>query len=411
MTQNSGRLALAFIFITVLAETIGFGIILPVIPGLIVELTGTSLSKAALYGGWLGVVYALMQFLFAPVIGNLSDRYGRRPVLLFSLFVFGIDYLLMGFAPSIAWLFAGRMIAGIAGAAYTPAYAYVADVTPPERRAQNFGLLGAAFGIGFIVGPVIGGLLGEFGPRAPFFTAAALALANMIYGYIVLPETLPADRRRPFSWKRANTLGALAHLRRFPALTGLAGVLLLHMLAHNALPSIWSFYTIEKFGWSPRDIGYSLGAVGILMAIVQGGLIRTVIPRIGAPRAAYIGLLLAALGFFGYAFATQGWFMYVFTVPAALMGLVMPSIQGIMSGIVPANAQGELQGGMTSISSLTAIVSPLFMTQLFGFFTSAAAPFHFPGASFLAAALLELAALLLLARVIRAAATRSGNSS
>lgn len=401
MPPATTKKAVAFIFVTMLIDSIGLGIILPVLPQLIEDLTGGGISEAARYGGWLLFLYAGAQFLCAPVIGNLSDRFGRRPVLLLSLLALGVDYILMGLAPTILWLFIGRLVSGICGASYSTANAYIADVTPPERRAQNFGLMGAAFGFGFIIGPVIGGFLGELGPRAPFFAAAGLALANALYGFLVIPETLPPERRRAFSWARANTLGAFAHLRRTPAALMLALTLLFHQCAHFVLPSVWSFYVMEKFGWSVRDVGYSLGFAGLSMALVQGLLIRSAIPRIGVERAAYVGLVFAAIGYFGYAFAPNGLALYLFMVPAALAGLAFPSINGLISTLVPANAQGELQGALGSISGLTAIVAPVFMTQLFGYFTGPSAPVHFSGAAFFAAGVLELGSVLMLARVIR----------
>jgi len=266
MTQTKiSRSAVFFIFMTVLLDTIGFGIILPVLPGLIMELTGKGLSAAAIYGGWLWFVFAVLQFFCAPLLGNLSDQYGRRPVILFSLFALGLDYLVMGLAPTIAWLFVGRAVAGMAGASYTPAYAYLADISPPEKRAQNFGLVGAAFGMGFILGPAIGGVLGELGPRAPFFAAAGIALVNVVFGYFVLPESLARESRRPFSIARANPLGTLLQLRNYPVVVGLAGVLFLWQLGIQSLPSTWSFYTMFRFGWSKAAIGYSLAFAGLIM--------------------------------------------------------------------------------------------------------------------------------------------------
>jgi DHA1 family tetracycline resistance protein-like MFS transporter len=396
-----------FIFVTMLIDSIGLGIILPVLPQLIEQLTGGGLSEAARIGGWLLFIYALAQFICAPVIGNLSDRFGRRPVLLLSLTAMGLDYILMGFAPTIIWLFIGRLISGMAGASYSTANAYIADVTPPERRAQNFGLMGAAFGLGFIIGPVIGGLLGAESPRVPFYAAAGLALANAFYGFLVIPETLAHDKRRAFSWARANTLGAFAHLRQTPAALTLAATFFFHQIAHFVLPAVWSFYMMEKYGWSVREVGYSLGFAGLSMALVQGGLIRTIIPRIGAERAAYLGFIFAAIGYFGYAFSTTGWMIYAFMVPAALAGLAFPSINALITTLVPANAQGELQGALGSISGMTAIIGPVLMTQLFGYFTSPAAPFHFSGAAFFIAGLLELLAIAVLATVIRRAAIRA----
>ncbi|MBW2372774.1 MAG: TCR/Tet family MFS transporter [Deltaproteobacteria bacterium] len=397
---SSDRRALIFIFITVLIDMIGFGIIIPVMPELIMELTGVGLSRAALYGGWLLFLYALMQFFFAPIIGNLSDRFGRRPVLLCSLVAFGFDYLLMGLAPTIVWLFAGRFVAGIAGATHSTANAYIADVSPPEERAQNFGLMGAAFGLGFILGPVLGGLLGEYGPRVPFFAAAVLALCNAVYGFVVLPETLPAEERRPFDLRRANPVGALAQMRRYPVIVGLFGAFVLYMVSHNANPTTWTYYTMLKFSWTEREVGYSMGFVGLGVALVQGGLIRAAIPRMGEMRAVYLGYALMSLAFVGFAFASAGWMMYAFIVPFSLGGLATPALRGIMSNTVPANAQGELQGALASVMSLTAIVAPLFMTQLFAYFTSDAAPLYFPGAPFLTAGVLLLGSIAVFAGVM-----------
>src|SRR5579863_2595423 len=257
-SRPAGNAAFVFIFIAVLVDSIGFGIILPVLPRLIMQLTGVTVDRAAIYGGWLGFVYALLQFFCAPVLGNLSDRFGRRPVILFALFALGIDYLIMGAAPVIGWLFIGRAIAGIAGASFTPAYAFVADISPPEKRAQNFGLMGAAFGIGFILGPAIGGMLGSLGPRAPFFTAGAIALINTVFGFIALPESLPVESRRPFEWRRANPLGTVQQMRQYPVVLWMIGAVFLWQLGHQVLPSIWAFYTMSKFQWTSAQIGYSL---------------------------------------------------------------------------------------------------------------------------------------------------------
>ncbi|HSY44706.1 MAG TPA: MFS transporter [Steroidobacteraceae bacterium] len=280
--RSAGNGALVFLFIAVLVDSIGFGIILPVLPGLIMQLTGVSIDRAAVYGGRLSFVYAVMQFFCAPVLGNLSDHFGRRPVLLFALLALGCDYFVMGFAPVIGWLFVGRAVAGVAGASFTPAYAYVADITPPERRAQTFGLMGAAFGIGFIVGPAVGGLLGTLlGPRAPFFTAGTIALANVTLGYFALPESLPRESRRAFHWARANPLGTLAQVRRYPVVLLMLGALFLWQLAHQVLPSTWAFYTISRFHWTSAQVGWSLAWVGLVMAIAQGLLTRVLIPWLG----------------------------------------------------------------------------------------------------------------------------------
>jgi DHA1 family tetracycline resistance protein-like MFS transporter len=394
--------AMVFIFITVLIDTIGFGIILPVTPQLIMQLTGEGVAQAAIYGGWLAFVFALLQFFAAPVIGNLSDRFGRRPVLLFSLFAFGLDYLVMGFAPTLAWLFIGRAVAGIAGASYTTAYAYIADISPPEKRAQNFGMIGAAFGTGFVVGPAIGGLLGELGPRAPFFVAAGMALLNFVYGYFILPETLVPGSRRRFDWKRANPVGTLLELRKYPVVLGLAGAMFLWQLGHQVLPNTWAFYTIYKFNWSAAAIGYSLAFVGVIMAISQGLLTGVLVRRLGEHRAALIGLVFGALCYLGYAFATQGWMMYVSMLAWFLGALAYPAMNAMMSHQVPASAQGELQGGVASLYSFSSILGPPMMTGLFGYFSSGQAPVQFPGAAFFCAALLTGVGLLLYLKVARA---------
>ncbi len=399
--QTTDRRALLFLFITVLVDMIGFGIIIPVVPELIMELTGEGLSQAAIYGGWLLFLYAFMQFFFAPIIGNLSDRFGRRPVLLLSLLAFGLDYLLMGLAPTITWLFAGRFLAGIVGASHSTANAYIADVSSEEDRSKNFGLVGAAFGLGFIFGPVIGGILGEYGPRIPFFAAAGLALANVIYGFFVLPESLPPEERRPFRIERANPVGAMLQMRRYPVVIGLFVALLFWQVAHDANPSTWTYYTMLKFEWSERDVGYSMGFLGLLLALMQGVVIRAVLPRLGEQRAVYIGFSLLALGFLGFALASQGWMMYVVIVPWAVGGIATPALRGIMANQVPANAQGELSGAITSLFSLTAIFAPLLMTRLFGFFTSDSAPIYAPGAPFVVAAVLTFTTVVVFARVMR----------
>lgn len=397
----AGRSAVLFIFTTVLVDTIGFGIILPVLPALIVQLTGQGLSRASEYGGWLWFVYAVMQFFCAPVLGNLSDRFGRRPVILFALFALGVDYLIMGLAPTLVWLFFGRTIAGMAGASFTPAYAYLADVSPPHRRAQNFGLVGAAFGMGFIIGPAVGGLLGTLGPRAPFFAAACLSLLNVGFGLFVLPESLPLESRRPFELKRANPLGTLLHLRRYPTVLGLAGALFLWQVGHQVLPSTWAFYTMLKFHWSEAQVGASLAFVGVVMAISTGGLTRLLVPRLGERKAALAGLLSGAAAFVGYAFATEGWMIYAWMVAWLFAGLVHPSMNAIMSRQVAANVQGELQGGVASLFSISAIVGPLLMTQVFGAFSAGTAHRHFPGAAFLCAAALAAGGALLFLRAVR----------
>jgi len=394
------QLAFAFIFVTVLLDSIGLGIIMPVVPHLIMDISGDALTDAARVSGLLMFTFAGMQFVASPVLGNLSDHYGRRPVLLCSLFAMGCNYLLMGWAPTLLWLFVGRLISGVSASTYGTANAYIADTFPPEQRAQHFALLGAAFGTGFVVGPAIGGLLGEFGPRTPFFAAAALAFLNMMYGFLVLPESLRLEHRRRFVMARANPLGAFRQLVHYPVVIALIAVYFFYMLGHFALPSVWAFFTIEKFDWSPRDIGISLSFVGVSMIFVQAYLIRKVLPLWGPVKTAIVGLVATTASFFGYAFIPQAWMMYVVIAVGALQGFVTPSIQSIISGQVPPNAQGELQGAIGSTSGLVAIISPPFMTELFAHFSSGKAAFYFPGAPFFASALLTIAALVLLVRTV-----------
>lgn len=385
---NTKKAAVGFIFLTLVIDIVGLGIIIPVIPQLIEGLLHThDLSKASLYGGWMTFLYATMQFLFAPLIGSLSDKYGRRPVLLISLLGFGLDYLFLAFAPSILWLFVGRTISGITGASVTTASAYMADISDDSNRAQNFGMIGAAFGIGFIIGPMLGGFLGELGPRLPFIVAAGLALLNVIYGYFVLPESLPVENRRAFDWKRSNPLGSLVHLKKYPAVSGLIFSLIFIYLASHAVQSNWSFANMEKFKWSPKMIGLSLGMVGLLVGLVQGVLIRFINPKLGNEKSVYIGIGLYALGLFLFAFATSSWMMFVFLIPYCLGGISGPALQSLISVHVPKNEQGELQGSLTSIMSVTSIAGPLIMTSLFAYFTKPSNPVYFPGASFLLGAL------------------------
>jgi len=398
----STKSAKAFVFVVVLIDSIGFGLILPVLPQLIMQLTGVTVDRAAVYGGGLSFVYALMQFFCAPVLGNLSDQFGRRPVLLFALLALGCDYLIMGFAPTIAWLFVGRLLAGCAGASFTPAYAYMADITEPEKRAQSFGLLGAAFGIGFIVGPAIGGLIGTLGPRAPFFTAAAIALANSAFGLFALPESLPRESRRAFHWGRANPLGTLRQMRRYPVVGLLLLALFLWQLGHQVLPSTWAFYTISKFHWSTAQVGWSLTFVGALMAVAQGVLTKVLIPKLGGERrAALFGMAAAVLAYVGYAFATQGWMIYVVALTTFIFALAYPSMNAIASQQIPANAQGELQGAVAGLYSLSSIFGPPLMTSVLGYFSRPAAPLHFPGAAFLTAAVLTIACAAVFLKALR----------
>ncbi|HEY9005275.1 TCR/Tet family MFS transporter [Ohtaekwangia sp.] len=383
--------ALGFIFVTLLIDVIGFGIIIPVMPRLISEMLHVDIPEASEYGGWLLAAFAIMQFAFSPLMGNLSDCFGRRPILLASLFGFGVDYIFLVFAPTIQWLFVGRIIAGIMGASFTTAAAYIADISEPEKRAQNFGMIGAAFGLGFIIGPALGGILAKYGLRVPFIGAAVLTLLNWLYGFFILPESLKPENRRPFEWARANPVGSLIFFLRYKVILGLVASIVLVYIAGHAVQSTWSYYTMEKFNWDEAGVGYSLAFVGLLVAIVQGWLIRFIIPKLGQERSIYIGLGLYAIGFFLFGIATEGWMMYAFLIPYCLGGITGPSLQGVMSAQVPANEQGELQGALTSLMSLTSIFGPVMMTAIFHHYSSkSTGATYFPGAAMMAGAFLTL---------------------
>ncbi|MDZ4809247.1 MAG: TCR/Tet family MFS transporter [Bacteroidota bacterium] len=392
---NPRKAAVGFIFITLLIDVMGWGLIIPVMPKLISELKHIPVNEASSYGALLLSVYAITQFLFAPVIGSLSDRYGRRPVLLLSMLGFGIDYIFLALAPSYGWLFVGRIIAGFTGASFTTAAAYIADVSTTETRAKNFGMIGAAFGLGFVIGPALGGLLAGWGVRAPFYAAAGLCLLNALYGYFVLPESLDKEHRRRFEWKRANPLGSLKFLQRTPGIGGLAVCYFLIYLAAQAVQGNWNFFTIYRFSWSEKMVGISLAVVGLLVGAVQAGLTRVLNPKLGNEKSIYLGLFFYTVGLILFAFATEGWMMFAFLVPYCLGGIAGPSLQATLAKHVPPNQQGELQGALTGLMSLTTIIGPLMMNNLFSFFTSEKAPFHFPGVAFLLAALFMLCSLII----------------
>ncbi|MCZ8229939.1 TCR/Tet family MFS transporter [Flavobacterium sp.] len=398
--KTSPNNALLFIFITVLVDVIGLGIIIPIVPKLIENLTGLGINEASKYGGWLLFSFAMMQFIFSPILGGLSDRFGRRPILLLSLFGLGLDYVFHAFAPSIAWLFVGRIIAGIMGASFSTATAYIADISSPEKRAQNFGLIGAAFGLGFIIGPVIGGISSKWGTNVPFLIAAGLTLLNVMYGFFVLPESLSKDHRRAFDWKRANPISSLQNLKKYPVVSGLVISLVLTFIASHAVQSNWSFYTIYKFNWTPEIVGYSLAVVGVLVAFVQGFLIRKIIPRLGEVKSIYLGMSFSALGLLLFGLASESWMMFAFLIPYCLGGIAGPSIQGVISSQVPANEQGELQGALTSLMSLCGVFGPLLMTNLFAFATAKDSLFHAPGAPFFLASCLTLISFYLSYRTL-----------
>lgn len=396
MKKTAKKAAVGFIFITLLIDITGWGIILPVVPKLVGELIHGDITEAATYGGWLGFAYAFTQFICAPMVGNLSDRYGRRPILLTSLLGFGLDYLLLALAPSIGWLFVGRILAGITGASISTASSYIADVSTDETRTKNFGLIGAAFGLGFIIGPILGGLLGHYGARIPFYVASVLCLLNFIYGYFILPESLDETKRRPFEWRRANPIGSLKLLAKHPKISSLVIALILVYIGLHAVQSNWHFFTMYKFDWSERIVGMSLGVLGLLLGLVQGVLIRWTTPKLGEQKSIYYGLIFYALGLFLFSFAAEGWMMMLFLIPYSLGGICGPSLQSMISKSIPSNQQGELQGALTSLVSATSVVGPPMMTNLFYYFTHDKAPFKFSGAPFLLASMLMMLSAMII---------------
>lgn len=398
--SNSKQSAMGFIFITLLIDVMGWGLIIPVMADLIAELKHIPVNEASTYGALLLSVFAIMQFLFAPVIGNLSDRYGRRPILLIALLGFGIDYIVLALAPTYGWLFLGRVVAGLTGASFTTASAYIADISTDENRAKNFGLIGAAFGLGFVLGPALGGFLATWGIRAPFYAAAALCLLNFLYGYFLLPESLDKEHRRPFEWKRANPFGSLKFLTKHPEIGELAICFFLIYLGAQSVQGNWNFFTIYRFNWTEKMVGISLAVVGVLVGAVQGGLTRVVNPKIGDEKSIYVGLSLYTLGLILFAVATESWMMFAFLVPYCLGGICGPSLQSVIAAHVASNQQGELQGALTSLMSVTTIIGPLIMNSSFSYFTSDKAPFHLPGIHFLIGAICMLTSLILTYQVL-----------
>ena len=397
----SQKQALAFLFVTVLIDAIGFGIVIPVLPGLIMQLTGRTLAGAAEVSGWIMFMYATTQFICGPVIGGLSDRFGRRPVLLASLLAFGIDYIAMAFAPTRVWLVLARLVAGVTGASFPTAYAYIADISPPEKRGPNFGVIGMAFGFGFILGPALGGIVAQFGDRVPFMVAAGLALTNVAYGWFVLPESLKPENRRPFDWRRANPVGALMRLKMaHPRVLVLAATVFLWTMGYQALYSTWAYFGIERFDWTPGQVGWSLAAVGLSGALVQGVLSRRLMPKYGARNIVLAGGVSAIAAYLVYAFASAGWMMYVGILVSLLQPLVFPALQGMMSSGVAASEQGELQGAVSSIQSLSSIFGPPLMTGSLAYFSGGGSAVYFPGAPFLLAAGFSVAALLVFLRAV-----------
>ena len=374
----------------------GFGIIIPVTPALLIELGEIDIPNASQIGGYLLFIYALMQFIFSPILGNLSDRYGRKPILVASLFFLALDYMLMFLAPTLAWLFLGRALAGMASATYPIANAIIADISHPDQRAQNFGLIGAGFGLGFIIGPVFGGVLADIGPRAPFLAAALIVLASGFLGILFMKESLPKESRRPFSLKRSNPVGSLIALKAYPIVLVMILATLLLRIAHDVNPAIWSFYTIEKFSWSPREVGYSLGFVGIMIVFAEGFLIRLAIPRLGKKNSMRIGFFLMGAGFLGIGLATSGWHIYFFSVLFALGGIGNNALKSVLSEQVAVNAQGELQGALASVGSISSMLAPILFTQMFASFSGNNAIFQFSGMPFVVAFFMVFAGVIII---------------
>jgi len=397
--------ALGFIFATALMDVIALGIIIPVLPNLIKEMAGGSTAEALHYVLIFSTTWAVMQFFASPIIGSLSDHFGRRPVLLISIFGLGCDYMIMAMAPNLSVLFIGRLISGITAASFGTAGAYIADITPPEKRAQNFGLIGAAFGVGFVIGPALAGVLGGINPRLPFWVAAGLALLNWLFGLFVLPESLPKERRAAFSWKKANPVGSLQLLAAHPGLLGLAGMFFLYMLAHQSLQQIFVLFTGYRFGWGIRDVGLFLGATGIASIVVQMVLVRPIVQALGERRTMLLGLVCGVLGFAIYALAPTPLLFWCGLPVFALIGLVQPTSQSLMSRRVPGNEQGRLQGAMSGIQSITGLIGPTLYTTVFAWAITGGKALDLPGLGILVAAGLAFLALLLAVRYGRAPST------
>jgi len=395
------RLAVTFILISVMLDSMGIGLILPVMPDLIQEVEGQGIGEAAVWGGILATIFAAMQFIFGPTVGSLSDRYGRRPVLIISLVIMAFDYVLMALAHTIWLLIIGRIIGGITAATQSTSAAYMADISKPEEKAANFGLIGAAFGVGFVIGPIFGGLLAEYGTRAPFWAAAFLAAANAVFGYYVLPETVTDRIRRPFEWRRANPLGAFKNIGQLPGLKKLMLITFVYTIAFFVYPGVWAYFGAERFDWGPGMIGLSLGIFGIGIAIVQGLLIRPILRLIGERNAVILGLSIDVVAFVALAFVTNGWVALALTPLTALGSIAGPALQGIMSRTASDSQQGELQGTVTSINAVATIVAPLAVTQTFWYFTAGDGPVYLPGAPFLLSAILTIGCIFVFIRTPR----------
>ncbi len=403
----SSRHAVTFVLITVFLDMVGFGLIMPVLPRLIEDVGHMTLADASIIGGWMFAVFSITQFAFSPLMGNLSDRYGRRPLLLLAVFGLGVDYLFSALAPSLFWLFVGRAIAGLCGSSYVIANAYIADVTAPEDRGKAFGMIGAAFGLGFVLGPAIGGVLGEFGPRVPFYAAAAISGLNFIYGWFVLPETLAPANRRPFEWRRANPFGTLAVFRSYRGILPLCAVMFVYFFASSVYPAIWSFWGIAKFGWTEAVVGLSLAAFGIVTAVFQGGLTGPAVARFGEHRVALIGLISAVVAAVGYGLAGGLLVVVLLFVIHGPEGFVHPMLTAIMSKAVPEDAQGELQGGISSVMNIAMLGGTVFFTQIFGWFLQPDAVIVSPDVAFYTAAAIIALALLMFVVFVRAGDTKA----
>jgi MFS transporter, DHA1 family, tetracycline resistance protein len=398
---NASRAAFVFILFMVAFDFLAFGIIAPVLPDLIRSFEGGDFARASSMIGYFGFAWATMQFIFSPLLGAWSDRFGRRPVILLSCFGLAIDYVIMALAPSLRWLFLGRLISGITTSNVATAFAYVTDVTPPEKRAKPFGLISAALGLGFVIGPAVGGYLGNINLRFPFWAAAAVSLVNALYGYFVLPESLPPERRAKSAWHMANPLGALALLRSHSELAGLSVVATLYYLAHNSLPSMWALYTEYRYGWNHKDVGNSLALVGVCAAVVSGALVGPFVKRFGERRSVISGLFFGTLGFAGFGLATRGWILLAVIPFIALWGIAAPAMQSLMSRRVDPTSQGKLQGAINSIRAITGMAGPVVFTQIFAVAISPVVRFHLPGAPYHLAALLLFSSLLLAVYVTR----------
>lgn len=404
---------IAFILITLILDTLGIGVIIPISVRLVAEFVGGDLVEASKYTGPFTSTYAAMLFFFAPIVAGISDRYGRRPVILIAALGMGTNYILQALAPTLSWLFVGRVIAGITGASFSSANAYIADITPPEKRAQAYGLVGAAFGLGFIIGPPLGGFLGSISLRLPFYVSGALSLLSFCYGYFVLPESLKEEHRRPFSWKRANPFATLKNISATPVLLGLTFTILCGFLSQQILQNTWVIYTDYRFGWDKLAVGLSLGTVGVGSAFVQGYLVRRAIPWLGERRSILVGMSISAAGFVGFAFANQGWMMYAILIPFVLGGIAGPATQALLTKEVGPSAQGELQGSIASLSSITAILGPVIGNGLFGYFSKGVMGLRFPGAAFFVSALLNLMGMAMAARLFSRMGTekKAGSSA